>query len=243
MGKVFIAGGGKMNVPSADVLAGSLAVGSIVKLMENNQPVDYLVVHQGLPGTMYDASCLGCWVLRKDIFDKKIWSSSNLNAYKDSTINLYLNNEFYNLLGAIEKSIVKQVKIPYATEGPYPGSYDGQQGLSCKIFLLSTGEVGWSSNDLYLIPSIGAKLDYFISGSSENANSKRIANYNGSPVYWWTRCPVTDNSKSVWVVNTSGHYGSTNSAGTEAIRPALILPSNALFDKETMQLKGIKGGM
>ena len=30
MGKVFIAGGGKMNVPSAGVLASSLAVGSIV---------------------------------------------------------------------------------------------------------------------------------------------------------------------------------------------------------------------
>ena len=38
---------------------GNVAVGGIVKLKENGSPKNYIVVHQGLPGAMYDASCNG----------------------------------------------------------------------------------------------------------------------------------------------------------------------------------------
>ena len=44
---------------------GSVDVGDIVQLRENLVPVDYIVVHQGLPSSMYDASCNGTWLLRK----------------------------------------------------------------------------------------------------------------------------------------------------------------------------------
>ena len=40
----------------ASVAIGSKAVGSIVKLKENGTLVNYLIVHQGKPSSIYDAS-------------------------------------------------------------------------------------------------------------------------------------------------------------------------------------------
>ena len=45
---------------------GDVAVGEIVKLKENGASKDYIVVHQGLPGFMYDSSCNGTWLFRKN---------------------------------------------------------------------------------------------------------------------------------------------------------------------------------
>lgn len=50
---------------------GTLAVGSTVKIAVGGTDYDWLVVHQGLPGSMYDASCNGTWLLMKDIYTKK----------------------------------------------------------------------------------------------------------------------------------------------------------------------------
>ena len=55
-------------------LLGNVTVGSIVKLKENGSPVDYLVVHQGKPSSLYDESCNGTWLLRKDIYANKQWN-------------------------------------------------------------------------------------------------------------------------------------------------------------------------
>lgn len=40
-----------------------------MRLNEKGTPVDYLVVNQGIPedSPLYDASCEGTWLLRKDI--------------------------------------------------------------------------------------------------------------------------------------------------------------------------------
>ena len=46
---------------------GSKAVGSVVKIKENGTRVNYLVVHQGKPSSIYDESCNGTWLLRQDI--------------------------------------------------------------------------------------------------------------------------------------------------------------------------------
>ena len=46
----------------AIVKLGSKASGSIVKLNVGGVATEFLVVHQGLPGPMYDASCDGTWL-------------------------------------------------------------------------------------------------------------------------------------------------------------------------------------
>ncbi len=58
MGKAIVSGAGRA---SLGVLASSLEVGTVVKLMEDGVATDFLVVNQGNPDeSLYDASCGGC---------------------------------------------------------------------------------------------------------------------------------------------------------------------------------------
>lgn len=237
MGFATVAGGSRATAPSAGILASDIAVGSIVKLMESGSAVEYRVVHQGLPSSLYDSSCNGCWLLRKDIHSERQWDSANSNSYKISTIHTYLNSTFLNLFDSNIKDAIKQVKIPYVngTGGSAVGS--GANGLSCKIFLLSAPEVHYEYN--YIDSGEGAALSYFASCVTNKADSKRIANLNGSATSWWLRSPHTHNTYDVWLVYPEGFCGTYDASDSYGIRPALILPSNALFDADTMILKGV----
>lgn len=240
---LFLRKGEVHTAPVTGVLASSLAVGSTVKLMEGGTAVEYLVVNQGIPenSSLYDASCDGTWLLRKDIHSNRQWNTSDVNKYESSTINTWLNGEFFNTLGSVEQATIKQVKIPYRKNGGSGGTdQSGANGLLCKIFLLSGYEVGWTTSTSSYFPVDGAKLDYFESGTGTSANNKRIANLNGSAYYWWLRSPYTGTPSSVWLVFSDGNRHSSDASNSNGIRPALILPSNALFDRKTMLLKGVK---
>lgn len=243
MGRVIVAGAGRMTVPVAGILASDLAVGTVVKLMEDGTATEYLVVNQGIPSNsdLYDASCNGTWLLRKDIHSKRQWDgSSNLNKYKISDINIWLNKNYFSSLGMVEQASIKQVKIPYRAGGGHGVDQSGANGLSTKIFLLSGYEVGWTNSDNQYFPVDGAKLSYFESGTGTSANNKRIANLNNSADRWWLRSPAINGTTTVWLVTKDGDYpGSFSSASdSHGIRPALILPSTAKFDSTTLILKG-----
>lgn len=226
--------------PVTGVLASSLAVGSTVKLMEGGTAVEYLVVNQGIPenSNLYDASCDGTWLLRKDIHSNRQWNTSNVNIYETSAINTWLNGDFFNSLGSIEQATVKQMKIPYRHGGGDGGTdQSGANGLLCKIFLLGGYEVGFTTNDNSYFPMDGAKLDYFT--ASSGGNSKRVAYLNGSAARWWLRSPDTGGVDVVWYVSYNGNYNGYYASTSYGIRPALVLPSNAVFDETTMILKGV----
>ena len=234
MGHVTVVGGCRAKAPSTGILASTLPVGSMVKLMENGAAVEYLVVNQGIPSNsnLYDASCDGTWLLRKDIHSNRQWHTSNVNKYETSAINTWLNGDFFNSLGSVERATVKQVKIPYRSGGGSDQS--GANGLSCKVFLLSGYEVGFMTSDSSYIPVDGAKLDYF-----DASSSKRIAYLNGLETIWWLRSPRTDGTRRAWCVQTIGIPGGGDTSDSAGIRPALVLPSNALFEETTMLLKGV----
>lgn len=244
MGRVIVAGAGRMTVPSTGILASDLAVGTVVKLMEGGTAVEYLVVNQGIPSnsSLYDSSCNGIWLLRKDIHNVRQWNSVNVNKYESSTINTWLNENYFSSLGTVEQATIKQVKIPYRKDGGGSlGGPDqsGADGLLCKVFLLGGYELGWTTSDSSYFPVDGAKLSYFT--ASSGGNSKRIANFNGSAANWWLRSPYTGNTTAVWVVDSSGGYYNNYASsynGMDGVRPALILPSTAKFDATTMLLKG-----
>lgn len=219
--------------PIAWTPVGQLAIGTLIKILENGAPVEYLVVNQGIPenSSLYDASCDGCWVLRKDIAEGRRWDSSD-NDYKNSDIHAYLNGSWTSRYSAGVLSQIKQVKIPYVNGTGSGGSVaSGANGLSCKIFLLSGYEVGWTTSDNQYFPHDGAKLSYFSSGTDSVANNKRIANYNGSATHWWLRSPNTSNTDPVWYVLAYGVYNNWYCRNTCGVRPALILPSTALVDQ------------
>ena len=110
---------------------GSMSVGSTVKLNLGGSPRDFLVVHQGLPSSMYDSSCNGTWLLLKDIYTTRMWDNSN-HDYRNSSIHSYLNETFLNLFDANIKNAIKQVKIPYHNSDGTEGSVaEGANGLNC----------------------------------------------------------------------------------------------------------------
>lgn len=239
MGKVIMSGiVPTLKAPSTSILASTLPVGSVVKLMEGGTAVEYLVVNQGIPenSNLYDASCDGTWLLRKDCHSKRQWNASNVNKYESSAINTWLNGEVFNTLGSAEQAVIKQVKIPYRKNGGSGGSdQSGANGLLCKIFLLGGYEVGIGGADY--VPQDGAKLDYFNQNTS--ADSKRIAYLNGSATKWGLRSPYADYASNVWYVSISGNYSQSGASGLFGIRPALILPSDVLFNKRTKLLMGV----
>lgn len=217
----------------ANVLLSTKAVGSTVKLKVNGTAKEFIVVHQGKPSSLYDDSCNGTWLLMKDIYENRVWQSGNINKYESSDIHTYLNNTFLNLFDSNIKDAIKQVKIPYRKNGGSGGTnQSGANGLSCKIFLLSGYEVGWTSGDNQYFPQDGAKLSYFESGTGTSANNKRIANLNGSAAHWWLRSPYADYTGNVWDVYSSGNYGSRDASNSRGIRPALILPSTLLVSDD-----------
>ena len=213
----------------ANAQLGSKDVGSIVKLKVNGTATEFIVVHQGNPGSMYDESCNGTWLLMKDIYENRVWQSGNINKYESSDIHAYLNSTFLNLFENNIRDVIKQVKIPYHKNGGSDGTdQSGANGLSAKIFLLSGYEVGWTTSNNSYFPVDGAKLDYF--AASSGGNSKRIAYLNGSAAYWWLRSPYTGDTGNVWIVYPSGGGSYSSASISYGIRPALVLPSDMEVD-------------
>lgn len=245
---MFLRKGEVHTAPVTGIAASTLAVGSTVKLMESGAAVEYLVVNQGKPGgsSLYDDSCDGTWLLRKACLSYKAWEdSSNESKYAESTINTWLNGDFFNTLGSIEQAAVKQAKIPYCISRESTAVNSGAKGLSVKAFLLGVYELGWTTSDSAYMPVDGAKCSYFISGTTTSARNRREAYFGASVVEWWTRSPFarplseSGVGDEAWFVSDTGFYESEYTSRTNYIRPALILPKTALFDETTMILKGV----
>ena len=212
----------------ASVALGQKAVGSVVKLKFNGAMREFLVVHQGRPSSLYDASCDGVWLLMKDCLEAKRWHSSNVNDYANSEVHSYLNSTVLSKFDADIQAQIKQVKIPYRPGSGTSGTVNsGASGLSAKIFLLSDREVGYTkSNVNQYICDDGAKLAYFQDG---NGTTEKIGKFNGSAVVWWLRSPRLSSSGYAWLVNSGGGAGYNLCSNTGYyLRPALILPSNLL---------------
>ena len=148
---------------STGTAAGDIDVGATVKINENGQAVDYLVVHQGLPSDIYDASCEGTWLLRKDIAEDHVWDSGGSNDYSNSTINAYLNGDWLDRYDANVAEAIVQAKIPYRAGSGYSTTVtSGENGLSVKSFLLSATELNFDVSNMPI--NEGYSLGYFSDG-------------------------------------------------------------------------------
>lgn len=211
--------------------ASQLAVGSSVYLNVSGVQTEFLIVHQGLPASFYDSSCNGTWLMRKYVDVFMPISNSGSKFYAVASIHTYLNDTFFGSLDAGVQSIVKQVKIP---------TYYAYTPLTAKIFLLSGVEVGIPITLSSSVPEDGAKLSFFNSNAYED--DKRIATDSTdfhNTREWWTRSEYDGNSGNYWYIADTGkarHAYSYGSGDTrkKGIRPAMILPSTALFDDQNV---------
>lgn len=218
---------------STGTSAGDIDVGATVKINENGQAVDYLVVHQGLPGDMYDASCEGTWCLRKDIAENRAWNSSGGNDYENSSTNGYLNGNWLTRYDADVQEAIVQCKIPYRPgSGTSTTVSSGSNGLSVKAFLLSCAELGFNFSSMPV--NEGAELSYFSGCADNGPDSKRIAYLNGSPAVWSTRSPACiagAGSERLRGANENGGSSVIYVYDYYGLRPCIILPYSFKFQE------------
>jgi len=227
---------------------GELPTGASVFANYNNTRREVIVLHQGNPdSSIYDDSCNGTWLCIKNIYDKRYYNNAQGigNDYANSAINYDLNHTYLNLFDAAMQSMIKQVKIPYRTNGyKHTGEeMHGANGLLTKLFLLSANEINWargeasSDGDTSMLKDLttdGACLSYF-SGCAYS-DQKRVSSLDGVDTSWGLRTPVVgssdDGDKYAYTVDTSGSpsYWSTYRLDKEGIRFAFLLPPDTQVD-------------
>lgn len=250
MGKVIMSGiVPKLVEPSAGIPVGDLAVGSPLFINVNGVPKEFFVVHKGLPSSDYDGSCNGVWVLMKEIYELRQWHSAGTGQYANAEIHSYLNGAFLGLLDSGVQNAILQAKIPYRTNGSGGSNVTGANGLSAKVFLLSDGElgVGYSgapsnADSNQYLPKVGSALSYFQEWTPYNPDyggqyssewiGQRKAQYKGEDTGWWTRSPRTYDTTTAFYVNINGGLDAQSATKTYGVRPALILPHNAVINDE-----------
>ena len=203
---------------------GDVSVGEVVKLKENGSPVDYLVVHKGIPNYMYDSSCDGVWLLRKNVITVVPWGSNN-NKYETSDLHLdFFNIDLLAMYESKVKDLIKTVKIPYVKGGGTGTVATGAYGLETKAFALSVREVGDTDTSKYY-PNDGYSLDYFKGSSLSDLIS---CDSNGVARGWWLRSPAMNTyDTSVIYVDERGYTLLRTVNVYVYARPALILPYEA----------------
>ena len=213
---------------------GSVAVGEIVKLRENGTPQEYIVVHQGKPGSMYDSSCDGTWLLRNAIVEKKVWDGGFSNALPGADIFTIMSGYLKKYDTDIQNSI-KTVKIPYCVGGGSSTVKSGTNGLECKVFPLSGYEVGYTTALSYpSFPEDGVKLSYFETGTVLSANQKRIGKLFDNPSRYFLRSQLLSSYRNGYVgtVESIGAFGEASSDSSEGIRPAMVLPIDMIVQDD-----------
>lgn len=224
---------------------GEQAVGSSVFLNVDGTPREFLVVHQGLPGILYDSSCDGTWLLMKALYNKQTFNSSNNNDYENSDLNAYLSDTFFPLFDSDVQRVIKQVKIPYIKgTGSSATLSSGANGLSTKVFLLSRTEIGFEKVTYGLIE--GAVLDYFNGATNNTRVAYTLTGTNAQN--WWTRSGrVQGTGFYIWNVGSSGGEGYMSAVSSLYTRPAIILPYELavsdydFVDGSLAKIKGIAG--
>ena len=208
----------------------TVSVGQEVNLLRNGELVPHIIVHIGNPSSsLYDDSCNGVWVLRKDVTELGAWNSSGTNTLVNSTIVSAMQTSVSEYDQSIQ-SVMKRVKVPYCAGNTSSAVNSGASGFPCTIFPLSGYELGWTTSSNPYFPADGVVLDYFAGTSS--TDQKRIANFNGEPTGYCTRSPVTNSSNLVWRVQVDGSYSLTSvTVSTVGYREAFILPTGTVFNE------------
>lgn len=196
-------------------------VGQEINLPVNGVMTPHIVVHIGNPDPeLYDASCDGVWLLRKDIVENGQWNASNVNTLAGSTIMTAMQGYVDDYDETVQAAI-KTVKIPYCVGG---GNWTIQtlgNGLECKIFPLCYYELGGSDGN---VPVDGAKLDYFLPGGNEpSANAKRIFNYNGAPSNVLLRSLFKINTHFCSQCGSNGILGQWDASSAAGYLPCFIM--------------------
>jgi len=167
---------------------------------------------------------------------RKYHSPQGHITWENCTLREYLNNEFYNKLGAAKSAIAETRNSN--PNNPWYGT-NGGKATTDKVFLLSLDElVKYFGDSGALAQKQGKDIKYYdySNGSStpdpnaywwfgDQYNNVRIANYGGEGAeWWWLRSPGDDSDRAAYVktagyVSTIGRFVSLSGG----VRPTLWL--------------------
>lgn len=208
----------------------NLPVGSIVNLEYDGTPTPYIVANLGKPGSQYDDSCNGAWMVRKYLHFQRAWNAEVLHSttvwdYAKCSISSYLNNTYYDKFAEKVKENVSLATIPFFVDYS-----DGAANLNAHCFLLGIAETGAEETVYFGNTSSLYTLSYF----SEKAS--RIAyDANNTAQSWSTRDRKAGVGPDAYYhsITTSGNanWNIYYSNGVY-IRPTLILNLNTLVSYE-----------
>lgn len=203
---------------------GNKPVGEKVFFDVNNIRTEWIIVHQGLPGDMYDASCFGTWLLCNSTRFTGSYKSSG-TGYANSDLQIYLEDTFFRMINADIKPLIKRVRIPYMGTKSFPMEEyrkEGADGLATKVFPLSITELNGTLDSAY---EEGAALSYFRTEATARRKWSRP---------YWTRTPTSKGwtpSQAAYVT-ADGAFKSTSAKSNYSYRPALVLPQEVLVSDD-----------
>lgn len=170
---------------------GDVAVGTIVKLNESNNPAEFIVVQHGNPSAAYVGLDNNTLLRRKDIQSNKKYynqiasNGDRKNDWPGCDLNKWLNNDstgYLSLLDPNIRNVIPNIKIPYAVGNGNGTVRSGANGYECRVFILSAAECNAKED---YSSTVGTVLEYY-----KNANnSTRIIKFNSNASNYWTRSP------------------------------------------------------
>lgn len=204
----------------AYVKLGAMAEGSIVKLNEDGQPVEFYVAKQD-----YEPELNGpgrVLLVRKDCYDKRMWHNSYFDAYASSDIDAWFNGDYKNKLDPAIQAAIGTTKFYYT-----PGNRNKTTTtLERSVFALSAGELGMFAMDLPVMyeymPDEGTAL------SDTVIDLLKIVYLSGSVCPQWTRSPYLYYTYGVigaWNLGKFGALAFMYSTNVYGSRPAFTLPA------------------
>lgn len=223
---LYNAGSGDFGAPGIRQIS-SVAVGQSLFCEESGVATEFILVHKGNPdSSIYDDSCNGAWLMRKNATQTMYWDSDS-GVYLHGLIDTYLENTYYSTLNV--KDIIKQAKIPYIGGRQNNYVYTGANGYVFKCFPLSFYEVGGTPADIARQADgvDGAKLDYFTTGSAGNA-ARAYPNAGNTP--WTTRSPFYNSTSAYISITAVGGFEGRPVEESAWVRPAFILPLDTYVD-------------
>lgn len=218
----------QMGIPSVNKKASNYAIGESVFLNVGGVLKEFLVVNQGKPSNLYSCDNTDVFLMMKDIYTLMYYHSGSV-TYPNSSVYSYLENTFYPLFGELEKSVVKQIKIPYNASAYSISVVSGNNGALVKAFIPSFAEMGISASDM---PADGTVFSYF-----NRTSASKAAAYNGTNVAWWMRTPyVLEYGNQGYISSTGTSYNAVDAAHNSGVRPTIAISADAKFDPNTNTL-------
>ena len=188
---------------------GNFSEGDIIQLNEGGVPVDFYVSCHN-----YEQSLNGAGrtlVVRKDVYDQRQWSSSNVNAWASCTMRSWLNGDYKALLGTEIQEAMGTTTYRYA-----PGNGNNSvTNRSDAVFLLSATELDQSENWFNVEGSV-----------LPIASALKIAYQNGRSVNQWTRSPHRNVTDYAILLASWGFVNPGECIIAYGSRPAFTLPSD-----------------